>query len=74
MISDTADVKPDETGPETKSIRNPRPNRPISISTMPHIKQSRTDFCHEPWATWNVRRATMAEGPTGTSLQLPRKM
>lgn len=48
MISDTADVNPDDTGPDTKSIRNPKPNNPIRNSTTPQSKHSRTDFCHEP--------------------------
>ena len=48
IIKATALVNPDETGPETKSIRNPSPNNPISSSTSPDRKQSTTAFCQLP--------------------------
>lgn len=74
IIKATADVNPDETGPETKSIKNPRPNIPINNSIKPHKKHNRTDFCHEPFAVWYVSKALIALGPTGTSLQLPNNI
>lgn len=48
IIRDTADVNPDETGPETKFMRKPKPKIPIVNSTMPHNKDKSTDFCHDP--------------------------
>lgn len=74
IIKETADVKPEDTGPDTKSIRKPKPKTPINSSTRPQSKHNNTDFCQEPWADWYVSKATMAEGPTGTSLQLPKNI
>jgi hypothetical protein len=48
MMRATALVKPDETGPDTKSIRNPSPKNPINNSMKPVKKQRRTAFCQLP--------------------------
>uniref|UniRef100_A0A2M4AJ50 Putative secreted protein n=1 Tax=Anopheles triannulatus TaxID=58253 RepID=A0A2M4AJ50_9DIPT len=74
IISETADVNPDETGPDTKSTRNPSPKMPISSSTRPERKQSRIDFPTLPPAVWKVSSDAIAVGPIGTSLQLPNTM
>lgn len=74
MIRATALVKPLLTGPETKSIRKPRPKTPIKISIIPVRNESKTALCQTPPAAWNVRMEAMAVGPMGTSLQEPRKM
>ena len=50
IIRATALVKPDETGPDTKSIRKPRPKRPIKSSTKPVRKQRSTAFSQLPRA------------------------
>jgi len=71
IIKLTADVKPDDTGPETKSTRNPKPNIPIKSSITPDVNASRTALCQLPPAVWNVNNADIAVGPIGTSLQLP---
>lgn len=73
-MTDTAEVNPDDTGPETKSNKNPNPNAPIMNSMMPLRKHSNTVFGTFPFVMVNVRRADMAEGPIGTSLQLPRNI
>jgi len=41
MIRAAADVNPEETGPDMKSITNPSPRIPISSMTHPVIKQRR---------------------------------
>lgn len=74
IISDTAEVNPEDTGPDTKSTRKPNPKIPISSSMIPARKDNRTALCTFPRAVWYVSRADMADGPIGTSLQLPRKM
>lgn len=48
MIRETALVKPDETGPETKSMRKPRPKRPMKSSIKPVRKQRSTAFSQLP--------------------------
>ena len=48
IIKATALVNPEETGPDTKSIKNPSPNNPIKSSTVPERKQSTTAFCQLP--------------------------
>jgi hypothetical protein len=63
MINATALVKPDETGPETKSIKNPSPKNPIRSSVMPVKKQRRQAFSQLPRAVWKVRREAIAVGP-----------
>lgn len=63
IISATALVKPEETGPETKSMRNPRPKMPIRSSISPVRKQRRIAFCGLPRAVWKVKRDAMAVGP-----------
>lgn len=50
MMRATALVKPDETGPDTKSIRNPRPKRPIKSSIKPVRKDKSTAFSQLPRA------------------------
>lgn len=71
MIKATADVNPDETGPDTKFTRNPKPKVAINSSIMPVNKLNRIAFGTEPRADWNVKIADIAVGPIGTSLQLP---
>lgn len=63
MIKATALVKPDETGPETKSIRKPRPKNPINSSVRPDRKHSKIAFSGLPLAVWKVRRDAIAVGP-----------
>lgn len=41
MMSETAEVNPEATGPDTKSTRNPRPKSPIRSSTIPERKERR---------------------------------
>lgn len=48
MINETALVYPELTGPETKFNKNPRPMKPIKISTMPVKNDSNTAFCQTP--------------------------
>lgn len=74
MINETALVKPDPTGPETKSIKNPRPNNPIRRARVPLKNVSKTARCQIPFAAWNVNNAAIAVGPIGMSLQEPRNM
>ena len=63
IIKATALVKPDDTGPETKSIRKPRPKNPIKSSVTPVTKQRRQAFCQLPRAVWKVKREAIAVGP-----------
>lgn len=63
IIRATALVKPDETGPDTKSIRNPSPKNPIRSSVMPVKKLRRQAFCQLPRAVWKVKREAIAVGP-----------
>lgn len=65
IIKATALVKPDDTGPDTKSIRKPRPKKPISSSVRPDRKQSRIAFSGLPRAVWKVRSDAIAVGPSG---------
>lgn len=74
MINDTALVKPDDTGPDTKFNRNPRPMKPIKISMIPVNSDKSTAFCQTPPAAWYVSNDAIAVGPIGTSLQEPRKI
>lgn len=53
IISETALVYPELTGPDMKLIRNPRPSRPMPISMMPVNRASSTAFCQTPPAAWN---------------------
>lgn len=48
MIKATALVKPLETGPDTKSMRKPRPKRPIKSSMMPVRRERSTAFSQLP--------------------------
>lgn len=50
IIKATALVKPDETGPDTKSIKNPSPKKPINSSMIPVKKLRRQAFCQLPRA------------------------
>lgn len=63
MINATALVKPDDTGPETKSMRKPSPKNPMRSSVSPVMKQSRTAFCQLPRAVWKVKSDAIAVGP-----------
>lgn len=63
MINATALVKPDDTGPETKSIRKPRPKKPMRSSMIPVRKHSRIAFCGLPRAVWKVKSDAIAVGP-----------
>lgn len=63
MMRATALVKPLETGPETKSMRNPSPKKPINNSIMPVKKQSKTAFCQLPRHVWKVNNDAIAVGP-----------
>lgn len=63
MINATALVKPDDTGPETKSIRKPSPKNPMRSSVSPVMKQRRTAFCQLPRAVWKVKSDAIAVGP-----------
>lgn len=63
MIKATALVKPEDTGPETKSIRKPRPKTPIRSSMSPVKKQRRIAFSGLPRAVWKVRSEAIAVGP-----------
>ena len=74
MIKATALVNPDETGPDTKSTRNPSLNIPINSSVIPATRQRNTAFCQLPPTVLKVKSAEIAVGPIATSLQLPRKI
>lgn len=74
IISATADVNPDDTGPDTKLIRNPSPSTPINSSTRPVRKLSKIAFSITPPATCHVSRDAMAVGPAGTARQPPSTM
>lgn len=74
IISATADVKPDETGPETKFMRNPRPRTPIISMTNPVQKVSNTAFSTTPPATCHVSSDAIAVGPAGTQRHPPKMM
>lgn len=63
IIKATALVKPDDTGPETKSIRKPRPKKPIKSSVKPVRKQSKIAFSGLPLAVWKVKSDAIAVGP-----------
>jgi hypothetical protein len=63
IIKATALVKPDETGPDTKSIRKPRPKKPIKSSVIPVKNESKTAFCQLPLAVWKVKSDAIAVGP-----------
>lgn len=71
IINATALVKPELTGPDTKLIRKPMPNAPISISIAPVKNDRRTARCQTPLAAWNVSNDAIAVGPIGTSLLEP---
>lgn len=74
IISATADVKPEDTGPDTKLMRKPSPSTPMSSSTSPVRKFSRMAFSTTPPATWKVSSDEMAVGPAGTARQPPSTM
>lgn len=59
----TALVKPEDTGPETKSIKKPRPKNPIRSSMSPVRKQRRMAFSGLPRAVWKVKSDAIAVGP-----------
>lgn len=63
IIKATALVKPEDTGPETKSMRKPSPKKPMRSSVNPDRKQSRQAFCQLPCAVWKVRSEAIAVGP-----------
>lgn len=74
MIKATALVKPLLTGPDTKSIKNPRPKIPISNSINPDRNDSNTARCQIPFDACSVSNEAIAVGPIGTSLHDPKNM
>lgn len=74
IISATALVNPELTGPDTKLIRKPMPSAPIAISMTPVKNDNSTARCHTPPAAWNVSNEAIAVGPMGTSLLEPSMM
>lgn len=74
IMSATADVNPDDTGPETKLMRKPRPSTPISSRTNPERNVSNTAFSTTPPATCHVSSDAIAVGPAGTQRHPPNTM